>query len=76
MRLYKNKLSYSTISPSEVKKFATGKGNANKEVMYEAFTDTYKYYQLKDILGQDTLDSPVTDIVDAYYICKAGVERI
>lgn len=76
MRLYKNRLSYSTISPSEVKKFATGKGNANKEAMYEAFVDTYKYYQLKDILGQDTLDSPVTDIVDAYYICKAGIERL
>jgi Holliday junction resolvasome RuvABC endonuclease subunit len=76
MRLYKNNLPYTTISPSEVKKFASGKGNANKDKMYEAFLNEYKYYQLKDILGQDTLDSPVTDIVDAYYICKAGIERL
>ena len=45
--------------------------------MYEAFLERHKYVlKLKDILGQDTLDSPVTDIVDAYYICKAGIERI
>lgn len=77
MRLYRNQIKYSTISPAEVKKFATGKGNANKEAMYEAFLERHKYVlKLKDILGQDTLDSPVTDIVDAYYICKAGIERI
>lgn len=77
MRLYRNQLKYSTISPAEVKKHATGKGNANKEAMYEAFEQKHKYVlKLKDILGQDTLDSPVTDIVDAYYICKAGIERI
>ena len=77
MRLYRNQMSYSTISPSEVKKYATGKGNANKEAMYEAFLEQHKYVlELKDIMGQDTLDSPVTDIIDAYYICKAGIERI
>ena len=77
MRLYRNQMSYSTITPSEVKKYATGKGNANKEAMYEAFLEQHKYVlKLKDILGQDTLDSPVTDIIDAYYICKAGTETI
>ena len=77
MRLYRNQMTYSTISPAEVKKYATGKGNANKEAMYEAFLKEHKYVlTLKDILGQDTLDSPVTDIVDAYYICKAGIERL
>lgn len=76
MRMYKNKMHYTTITPSEVKKFATGKGNANKEKMYEAFLEEHKYVQLKDILGQDTLDSPVTDIVDAYFICKSGIGRL
>jgi Holliday junction resolvasome RuvABC endonuclease subunit len=76
-RLWKNHINTHVISPSEVKKFATGKGNANKEAMYDAFVSDYKSYNLKDIMGQDAkLDSPVTDIIDAYYICKAGIERI
>ena len=31
---------------------------------------------LKKQLGQETLDSPVTDIIDAYYIAKCGDESI
>ena len=40
--------------------------------MYEAFLNEHKY-NIKEIMGQDTLDSPITDIVDAYYVCKAGI---
>ena len=74
-RLWYDKHTFQTLSPSEVKKFATGKGNANKEKMYEAFIAEHKY-NIKDILAQDTLDSPVTDIIDAYYICKAGINAL
>lgn len=72
-RLWKENHYVKLISPSEVKKFATGKGNANKEAMYEAFLSEHKY-DIKELLGQGTLDSPVTDIIDAYYICKAGIQ--
>ena len=37
-RLLEQKWKYNVIVPSVVKKLATGKGNANKEVMYEAFS--------------------------------------
>ena len=76
-KLYDCGIPVEIMPPTTVKKYATGKGNANKEAMYEAFLEQHKYVlELKDIMGQDTLDSPVTDIIDAYYICKAGIERI
>jgi Holliday junction resolvasome RuvABC endonuclease subunit len=75
-RLWKQNIHTRVISPSEVKKYATGKGNANKDKMYEAFLSEHKY-DIKQIMGQDaTLDNPVTDIVDAYYICKAGIHAV
>ena len=63
------------LVPSVVKKFATGKGNADKQKMYEQFSNDTKttLLQLFDI---PTLNNPVTDIVDAYYIAKAGYESI
>ena len=36
-KMWKNKLPFRTFPPTVIKKFATGKGNANKEQMYEAF---------------------------------------
>lgn len=67
--LYKNGYKFATIAPSVIKKYATGKGNANKEAMWNAF------YELTDIdligvYGSKSrrLDSPVTDIIDSYYL--------
>ena len=59
------------ISPSAIKKFATGKGNANKLLMYEACVeetgdDLAKLFEFDPYNGQ----SPVSDIVDSYYIAK------
>lgn len=59
------------ISPTEVKKFWSGKGNANKEVM----TQTLKVKEGVDIvthLQMKKLDSPAHDIVDSYAIALAG----
>ena len=61
----------SVFAPSEIKKFATGKGNANKMLMYEAFVeetgdDLANLFEIDDYSGQ----SPVSDIVDSYYIAK------
>ena len=67
-KLYLNNWDYNLLAPSVIKKYATGKGNSNKEAMTEQFAlDT----------GLNVLDmfeckytSPATDVVDAYYICK------
>lgn len=66
-------LTYRTIVPSVVKKMATGKGNADKEKMYESFKDQHKI-DLKRIFDMEKLNNPVTDIIDSYYIAKFGYQ--
>lgn len=67
--LWNSSKCYKTIFPATVKKFATGKGNANKEKMHEAFLEETGI-NLMDELNVKNIDSPVSDIVDAYFICK------
>ena len=59
-------------SPSTIKKFATGKGNAKKEDMYETFINETGV-NLSDLIEQSVdpkVSSPISDIVDAFYIAK------
>ena len=69
--LYKEGYKFSTIAPSVIKKYATGKGNANKEAMWLAFLELTNF----DLIGvygpaSRKLGSPVTDIVDSYYLTR------
>tara|TARA_Y100000004_G_scaffold194516_1_gene259329 strand:+ start:1531 stop:2082 length:552 start_codon:yes stop_codon:yes gene_type:complete len=68
-KLFQKGIPLETIPPSTVKKLATGKGNASKDAMYEAFV-VETGVQLMDELMMKTLNNPVTDIVDSYYVCK------
>lgn len=71
-KLHKLAVPVTVVEPSRVKKLATGKGNADKQAMYEAFrTETGK--DLVQIFEQKSLSNPVTDIIDSYYILKALV---
>jgi Holliday junction resolvasome RuvABC endonuclease subunit len=72
--LYKNGYRFFTVPPTVVKKFATGKGNATKEKMYETFVrDTF--VDLHSIISPTTkLGSPTTDIVDAWYLARYMIE--
>ena len=67
-KLHQNQWDYNLIAPSVIKKFATGKGNANKEAMIEQFTLDTSLNVLDMFECKHT--SPATDVVDAYYICK------
>ena len=67
--LYKLNLNPIIIPPTTVKKYAFGKGNATKIQMHEAFmseTGINLYEDFNCPLGS----SPVSDIIDSYYICK------
>ena len=77
-KMHKVKQPFTSVPPSVIKKYATGKGNANKDLMYEAFTDELLTpTDLKDRLTPKAkkLTNPVTDIVDAYFIAKWGWEE-
>jgi len=66
---------YKILVPSVIKKFATGKGNADKQMMYEQFCKDTNINLMK-VMDIPTLNNPVTDIVDSYYIAKTGYENI
>lgn len=71
-KLWEVGIPFTTVPPTVIKKFATGKGNADKQKMYDAFVaetkETFHLLFNKNL----TLGSPVTDIVDSYYIAKYG----
>lgn len=69
-KLYKAGVPLTVVEPSKSKKLATGKGNADKQAMYDAFSKETKTDLLLSF-EQKTLSNPVTDIVDSYFILKA-----
>jgi hypothetical protein len=76
-KMHKVKQSFTSVPPTVIKKYATGKGNANKEIMYDAFcAEILTPSDLKSRLTPNSkkLRNPVTDIVDSYFICKYGWE--
>ena len=51
--------------------FASGKGNAKKEMMYESFiSDGGRNLQDEFEIKSEKVGNPVSDIVDSFYICK------
>jgi Holliday junction resolvasome RuvABC endonuclease subunit len=76
-KFYQQSIPVEIISPSEVKKRATDNGNANKNEMHEFFKKETGY-NLAGIMTPMKKDvtNPVSDVVDAYYVCKCLYERI
>ena len=68
--------SFSTVPPTVIKKFATGKGNANKEQMYDAFVAETGVDLVKALFPDRQLGNPITDIVDSYYLSQYGYSLI
>ena len=78
-KMYKVKQVFTSIPPSVIKKYATGKGNANKDLMYDAFSEesnTPSDLQKTLRPKSNKLTNPITDIVDSYWICKYGWEEL
>lgn len=72
-KLYQLGIPVTIVPPTEVKKFATGKGNADKNSMYSFFEAETKC-DLKNIFYPTNppkeITSPISDISDSYFICK------
>ena len=68
------RIPYFMVPPTVIKKHASGKGNANKEKMYESFVaDTNR--KLTEEFETKCDGNPISDIVDSYWICKYGYEH-
>jgi hypothetical protein len=59
-----------------IKKFATGKGNATKDSMYEAYLKETGLDLIKILTPNCKLGSPITDIVDAWYLAKYMIDGL
>lgn len=69
-KLWKNKIHFDVAAPTTIKKFATGKGNANKEKMQEAFI-AETGIDVKNIMSLSEKQwNPSSDIIDAYFLAK------
>lgn len=70
-KMFQEGLPVTIVPPTEVKKYGSGKGNADKTAMHAAFLKETGV-DLKAIMTPDKRDvgSPVSDVIDAYYICK------
>ena len=62
-----------TIVPSVIKKFATGKGNADKDMMYEEFKKKQQV-DFKKVFDTEKVGNPISDLIDSYFIMRAGYE--
>lgn len=69
--LWKKGISFETVPPTVVKKFATTKGNANKDLLRMEFEKQTGYKKLKEVLHEtEKQHNPSSDIIDAFFIAK------
>jgi Holliday junction resolvasome RuvABC endonuclease subunit len=70
-KLFQEGIPVTILPPTEVKKYGSGKGNSDKNAMHQAFVKETGI-DLRSIMTPDKKDvaSPVSDIIDSYYICK------
>lgn len=72
-KLWNKDIPITVFAPGTIKKIATGKGNANKEKLNEAFVKETGI-DIKAIFKQSAKQwNPSSDIIDAYYILKTGL---
>ena len=74
-KLWESGYTFECVPPTVIKKHATGKGNADKEKMVAAFKELTGVDLHDMILGSRKLASPVSDIVDAFYIASYGYSK-
>lgn len=74
--LWQNDIELIVLQPGEIKKFATGKGNANKTLMYDSYVSKTNHFidkLMDDERKGDKIPSPTNDIIDAYFILQCGL---
>lgn len=72
--LWKLNIEVTIFAPTTIKKYATDKGNANKDLMKESYESTVQLKTLHPISHYK--DSPYTDCIDAYWILQYGLDTL
>jgi Holliday junction resolvasome RuvABC endonuclease subunit len=72
-KMYMSNINFVSVTPTALKMWVTGKGQAKKEQMEEAFIADTGIDNLRQILSiSDKVEKPIFDIIDAYFLCKYG----
>lgn len=81
--LESRQIPYILVPPTVVKKFATGKGNADKRKMTAAFLDAYPpahqwihHFFRRSTADSDVAKSPLADLADAYWIARYNAAQL
>jgi len=75
-KLWQFQIPVMIIAPTVIKKFATGKGNSDKQKMQDSF-ELESDLKLKHEFNMTEKQwNPSSDIIDSYYICKYGYENM
>ena len=70
-KLWQTNTPLSVATPTQIKKYATGSGAATKEHMYSAWVEETGMDLMQEMTPKrSNVGNPISDIVDAYYICK------
>lgn len=75
-KLWQQTRNYSVLSPMELKKYATSKGNADKERMDQAFVRSTGINMKELLKVTEKQWSPSSDIIDAFFLCRYLVEQV
>jgi Holliday junction resolvasome RuvABC endonuclease subunit len=78
--LWQQGISIIPVSPSANKLAASGKGNAKKHEMVEAFKKVHPEIDLEKItkanITPSSVPSPIQDIVDAFFLYQYGISKL
>lgn len=74
-RLWRYGVQVESVPPTVVKKFATGKGNADKAGMQSSFMKDNNIDLKFEFKMTEKQWNPSSDIIDSYWICKYGYEQ-
>lgn len=73
-KLWKEGFKFATVPPTVLKKFATGKGNADKNKMHSQFVLDTGIDLMKEMTpNAKDAGNPVSDVVDAFYLTRWGL---
>ena len=65
-----------SIPPTVIKRYVTGKGNATKDDMAQAWKRDHDFDLFETLGNRNPKDSPASDIVDSYYVWYTYKEKL
>ena len=73
-KIWKSGFEYETVPPTTLKKFASGKGNSDKNAMHRVFTELTGVDLMKEMTpNAKDCGNPVSDVVDAFFLARFGL---